>query len=315
MRPESFAYVLPVLSLYAYMVLSSIEFGASIFRMWPKLLRRHDAVGAYLNPVWEATNVFLVYFIICMMTFFPKASGRFGTDLLWVVFPALAFFGLRVIGMLLIYYGDVRSRAADLILFLGSFLSPVTFSLTLVYALTGSWRRFLFAPMTLALALTVVSTIVLVSTAFFRWYGAERTNVRLTRLMFRSFFAAVASFSAFYVLASMELPRLFQTVDRPLWLLCGMTLSCALVTYAADGGKPSYAPAGACLLVATFFLPLASWQLPWLIYPVFTVENAFTDPASFAFMAVASVCGLVLVVPAFILLLKMFVFDKAAKSR
>ena len=126
---ETLAYALPILSLYVYMVLSSVEFGASIFRLWPKLLRRPEVVSTYLNPIWEATNVFLVYFVICLMTFFPKASGRLGTDLLWVVFPALAFFSLRVIGMLLIYYGEIRSRIADGLLFAGSFLTPMTFSL------------------------------------------------------------------------------------------------------------------------------------------------------------------------------------------
>ena len=39
-------------------------------------------IQRYLSPVWEVTNVFLVFFFVGIVGFFPKTAYYYGTTLL-----------------------------------------------------------------------------------------------------------------------------------------------------------------------------------------------------------------------------------------
>src|SRR5699024_11387597 len=52
-------------------------------------------IGRYLNPVWEVTNVFFVFFFVGMVGFFPDTAKYFGTVLLLPASIALILLTIR----------------------------------------------------------------------------------------------------------------------------------------------------------------------------------------------------------------------------
>lgn len=55
------------LFLYGYLIVASIDFGAGFFAYYAKITKQdhiiNQIISRYLSPVWEVTNVFLVFFL------------------------------------------------------------------------------------------------------------------------------------------------------------------------------------------------------------------------------------------------------------
>ena len=53
--------------LFCYIIIASIDFGAGFFALHSKMTGNEKKVNhlihRYLNPVWEVTNVFFVFFL------------------------------------------------------------------------------------------------------------------------------------------------------------------------------------------------------------------------------------------------------------
>lgn len=54
--------------LFCYIIIASIDFGAGFFALHSKMLGKEKKINhlihKYLNPVWEVTNVFFVFFFV-----------------------------------------------------------------------------------------------------------------------------------------------------------------------------------------------------------------------------------------------------------
>lgn len=61
------------LFLFGYIIVASIDFGAGFFSMHAKLFGESKKINGliqrYLNPVWEVTNVFFVFFFVGIVGF------------------------------------------------------------------------------------------------------------------------------------------------------------------------------------------------------------------------------------------------------
>jgi cytochrome d ubiquinol oxidase subunit II len=72
--------------LYGYIIVASIDFGAGFFSYYSYLTKTEHVVSKiidrYLSPVWEVTNVFLIFFIVGIVGFFPDTAYYYGTALL-----------------------------------------------------------------------------------------------------------------------------------------------------------------------------------------------------------------------------------------
>ena len=85
--------------LFGYVIIASIDFGAGFFNAY-SLFRNKDHVLAsiikrYLSPVWEVTNVFLVFFFVGIVGFFPQTAFYYGTLLLVPVSISLVLLAIR----------------------------------------------------------------------------------------------------------------------------------------------------------------------------------------------------------------------------
>ncbi|UZM99114.1 cytochrome d ubiquinol oxidase subunit II [Lysinibacillus sp. MHQ-1] len=61
--------------LFGYVIVASIDFGAGFFNAYSLLIGKNhiltNIIKRYLSPVWEVTNVFLVFFFVGIVGFFP----------------------------------------------------------------------------------------------------------------------------------------------------------------------------------------------------------------------------------------------------
>ena len=323
---EYLAIFIPVISLFIYAALFLIECGASVFMVWPKLLEGGaDVVRAQVTPIWEATNVFLVFAIISLIALFPGAMPAWGNALIIPLFLFLAVVGIRVLGMLYLFYKKGESRAMKAVLLVANLLAPavlvggvIPFFLIGVLPYNAStWG------LTIAIGLIDIAAAVLFGALFFNYVLAKRSrsaaaspstpttpekHVPLRMLIL----ASLGCLLLFYILAELFLrtaaPHVFS------WHIFIATAIAGIIIFIAFVYMPSSKKIvamiqlllGALLFGVAYFTTVAA-QLPYIIYPSFTIFNSFTDPQSATILLGICAAGLIIVIPSFALLYALFI--------
>lgn len=121
--------------LFGYIILGAIDFGAGFFILYAKLTHQEnelrDVIKRYLNPVWEVTNVFLVFFFVGIVGFFPDTAYYFGTTLLIPVSVALLLLTIRGSFYAFETYGKDSKLAWVALYGISGLLIPASFSTVL----------------------------------------------------------------------------------------------------------------------------------------------------------------------------------------
>src|SRR5215475_2491883 len=85
--------------LFGYIIVASIDFGAGFFNAFSTVTGKQHiltkVIQRYLSPVWEVTNVFLVFFFVGIVGFFPKTAFYFGSTLLVPASIAIVLLAIR----------------------------------------------------------------------------------------------------------------------------------------------------------------------------------------------------------------------------
>lgn len=81
--------------LFGYIIVASIDFGAGFFNAYSTYRGTQQILTAviqrYLSPVWEVTNVFLVFFSLELLVFF-QVPPIIMEPLYWSLSALLLFF-------------------------------------------------------------------------------------------------------------------------------------------------------------------------------------------------------------------------------
>jgi cytochrome d ubiquinol oxidase subunit II len=304
---ETIALVIPSFSLFIYIILSSIEFGSSFFTLFPKLIQSKNTINEYLNPVWETTNVFLVFALTSLFACFPGATARWGTDLFTITFITLAIFGVRVICILFRQYAQIKSRTIDIVYFLTSYLIPILFSLILLYFFTGSWLSHIKSPLYWWLALTTITCIFTMSSAFFRAY---KRNELLTQTVRASGTLFLFASTIFLVKISFDLPYLFTYNHIETWIASLMILWIFGILITETHKAYVWVFSFFCLFIGTLFWGLFIAHLPYIVYPSTTITSSITNISSLSLIEGSFIVGMLILLPALFLLYKLFLFNK-----
>jgi len=118
-----------------YGVASAIECGIVL-----KMLTRDKASRKLFTPIWEITNVFLVFGITSLVMLFNNALTKLSHDLLASLGVGLVAMLARACLILFIFYiktGDKLSSWLVWLLALGTFVVPASFASAGIYLLTG----------------------------------------------------------------------------------------------------------------------------------------------------------------------------------
>lgn len=308
---EAAAFTIIWVSLALYALLAGADFGVGVWVLISYLTRRgeriREAALGYFGPVWEVNTLFLVFFMVGLISAFPRAIGLLGHALIGLVLAALVMFVFRSGAYAWMHHGPPRGRRAATIVF---GVSSVLAGLGLGYAaaapasgviegndLPASFYTSSVALAALPLTLTASAHLSAIAVAAY-----ADVRERLATDWFRAAAlvsgALVLPFAAVFTLAiRSDVPHTADRLEGPLAIpMVAGAVAIAFGTLAL--WRRAYTRA-ALLTFGGYFAGLiggAFAQYPYLVYPELTVEEAAAPGSTLsAYLVVTAVGGPLLI--------------------
>lgn len=315
--------------LYGYLILGSIDFGSGFYwayaayRPLGKGLRA--LIARFLNPVWEVTNVFLVFFFVGIVGFFPEVAYYYGSGLLVPLSISIILLAIRgAFYAFFAYSGEEKRYLLGLHGLAGLFV-PASLTTVLIaseggillveddHVLFSGWTLFTspFAWSVVALALV---SVLLIAAVFLSAYAHVADNAE-AEAVFRRYSLTLyppAVIIALWVIWMMRREHRwhYEQLLGVGWLLL-ISLIMAVVAYALIYRR-SYTASFVMLAIqyGLAFYAYGYAHLPYVLYPYLTIQKAFVNEAMAQALVIGFMLGLVILVPSFMVLMKLFVFNR-----
>ena len=316
--------------LFGYVMVGSIDFGAGFFNAYSLITgKRHilsNIIQRYLSPVWEVTNVFLVFFFVGIIGFFPKTAFYYGTSLLVPVGIALILLGIRGSYYAFETYGSRGHKGYSFMYGLSGLLLPASLSIVLTISEGGfvdmingspslNYDALFTSPLTWSIVALSLTSVLYISAVFLTWYANKAGDQKATELMRK--YALIWSFPTIITAGGIMVELRSHNVEHynnmlDIWWAFGLSLLMFLGTVWLLWKKKQYGLAFG-LLAGQFFIAFFAYgysHLPYLLYPYLSIHDSFTNEAMAISLIIAFVLGLALLIPSLYLLLKLFLFNK-----
>lgn len=315
--------------LYGYLIVASIDFGAGFFAYYGRVIGMESIIGPvisrYLSPVWEVTNVFLVFFFVGIVGFFPETAHYYGTSLLIPgsialvllsirgSFYAFANYGAGKSGFYLLAYGATgllipASLSTVFTISEGGFLDVRGSSVTLLM------EELFFSSYSWAVVLLAMSSVLFISSTFLTYYASRAEDKRaFEQMRFFSLWGGIPTLiSSLFVFIALRNHNL-EHFDRALrvWWLFGLSLVAFALAVWLIWQKKSLGLAFVMVMLqfAFAFFGYGQSHLPYLLYPDLTIYGGVTNETMGRALVVAFLAGFALLVPSIVLLLRLFLFN------
>ncbi|MDN4072883.1 cytochrome d ubiquinol oxidase subunit II [Fictibacillus terranigra] len=316
--------------LFGYIILGAIDFGAGFFNAYSTFTDKQHIltkiIERYLSPVWEVTNVFLVFFFVGIVGFFPQTAYYYGTTLLVPGSIAIVLLAIRGSYYAFTHYGGLNHKRYSFMYGLTGLFIPASLSIALTiseggFVKIGSsgpqleyWALFT-SPLTWSIVVLSLTSVLYISSVFLTWYAHEAKDDRATNLLrkYALIWAAPAILTALGIIIELRTHNAehFQRL-LDLWWLFGLSFTLFVGTVYLIWKGQAYGVAVA-LMVGQFFLAFFGYGVshyPYLLSPYLTIYDSFTNAAMAIALIIAFVAGLALLIPSLYLLLKLFLFNK-----
>lgn len=316
--------------LFGYVIVASIDFGAGFFNAYSLLTGRahvlSDIIQRYLSPVWEVTNVFLVFFFVGIVGFFPQSAFYYGTILLVPVSIALILLAIRGSYYAFESYGSRGHKGYAFAYGISGLLIPASLSIVFTISEGGFveiingqpvldyWKLFI-SPLTWSIVLLSIAAVLYISAVFLTWYAWKARDLQAFELMrkYALFWAPPLIFLALFIIIQMEHhnPDRFNNMVA-IWPMFGISGILFLLTVWLISKKRSLG-LSVGLLILQFLFAFFAYGIshyPYLLYPYLTIHEGFTNQEMAIALVIAFILGLCLLIPSLYLLLRLFLFDK-----
>ncbi|KOS71465.1 cytochrome D ubiquinol oxidase subunit II [Lysinibacillus contaminans] len=316
--------------LFGYVIVASIDFGAGFFNAYSVLVGKNhiltNIIQRYLSPVWEVTNVFLVFFFVGIVGFFPQTAFYYGTILLVPVSISLVLLAIRGSYYAFESYGSRGHVGYTLTYGVSGLLIPASFSV--VFAIAGGgfvdmvngqpvldyWALYT-SPYAWSIVVLSIAAVLFISAVFLTWYAHKANDEEATNLMrkYALIWGLPLMISALGIMYEMKgiNPESYANMVK-LWWIFGISAVLFVLTMVLLWMKKNYGLA-VVLLIAQFgfaFYAYGLAQYPYLLYPYLTIYDSFTSKQMAIALIVVFILGLCLLIPSLYLLLKLFLFNK-----
>lgn len=315
--------------LYGYLIVASIDFGAGFFSYYSMLTHKEHiinrVINRYLSPVWEVTNVFLIFFIVGIIGFFPDTAYYYGTALLIPGSIALILLTIRGSFYAFANYGIRKSRLYMFLYGMTGLFIPAALSTGLTISEGGFITeeggtvvfhadRLLFSPYSWTVVFLALVSILFISASFLTYYAEKAQDIDAREQLRRYALAwsaptILASFLVFWGL-SMHNPQHFAKAIDYGWMF-GASLLCFLVAVYFIWKRRYYGTAFIFVMFqfAFAFFGYGVSHMPYLLYPYISITEAVTHESTGWALIIAFIAGLLLLVPSLLLLLWLFLFN------
>ncbi len=316
--------------LFGYIIVASIDFGAGFFNAYSTyrgtqhILTR--VIQRYLSPVWEVTNVFLVFFFVGIVGFFPQTAYYYGTTLLVPVSIAIVLLAIRGSYYAFTTYGNLKHKRYVYLYGVTGLFIPASLSIVLTISEGGfitientgpvlHYLTLFTSPLTWSIVLLSITAVLYISAVFLTWYSHKAQDQSATSLM-RTYalvwaFPLIVTATGIIVELRTHNPEHFSRM-MDLWWMFVLSFLLFLGTFYCVWQKKSYGLA-LVLLVGQFLIAFSAYGIshyPFLLYPYLSIYDGFTNKAMAISLVIAFIAGLGLLLPSIYMLLKLFLFNK-----
>jgi len=318
------------LFLFGYVMVASIDFGAGFFNAYSTFRGKQHIltkiIQRYLSPVWEVTNVFLVFFFVGIVGFFPRTAYYYGTTLLVPVSLAIILLAIRGAYYAFTTYGGLKSKKYIYLYGLTGLIIPASLSIVLTISEGGfvtmnefgpllQYKTLFKSPLTWSIVFLSLTAVLYISSVFLTWYSHKAKDESATNLMrtYALSWAAPLILTASGIIVEMRShnPDHYERL-LDLWWMFGLSF----VLFAGTVYlifKRKFFGVALGLLLGQFSLAFFAYGIshfPYLLYPFLTIYDGFTNKAMAIALIIAFIAGLALLIPSLILLLRLFLFNK-----
>lgn len=315
--------------LYGYLIVASIDFGAGFFSYYSMITGRkhlvHGIIERYLSPVWEVTNVFLIFFMVGIVGFFPDTAYYLGTALLLPGSIAIVLLAIRGSYYAFSTYG-AKDNSIYLLLYGASGLFiPAALSIVLTLSEGGFiqeqdgqvnllYGKLFTSPYAWSVVVLSLVSILFISAAFLTYYANKAKDTQAMEVL-RGF---AIGWSAPTILASLLVffaiyrhnPWHFDNMLHYAWMFV-LSLVCFLIaTYLI--WKRRRLGLSFILVMLQFFFAFFGYgaaHLPYILYPIVSIHESVTSPEMGIALIIAFIAGLLLLIPSLYLLMRLFLFN------
>ncbi|WP_394219762.1 cytochrome d ubiquinol oxidase subunit II [Halobacillus trueperi] len=321
--------------LFVYSILGSLDFGAGF---WGMIYGKNEEKSAsqianrFLSPTWEVTNVFLVIFVVSVVTFFPFATTLLSNVLLVPVGLGVLLLTIRTTFMVFQHHAD---RYKDLLRLTSGFtglIIPALLVSILPITLGGfvslendyprlQYGELLTHPTLYMHILFGLSTELFISAIFLMDYAkeAEDWNAYDTFRKHSLWLGPVSIAIAMLTIGTFpeEASWIVDNIQEH-WVAFGLSLLCFIIGYAflfikKKDGRRGLARAAVIMVGLQYAIAIYAYgaaHLPYLIYPDITITDGFTNPDTFYQMLIVYAVGFGILIPAFFLFWRLFLKDR-----
>ncbi|EGQ3118782.1 cytochrome d ubiquinol oxidase subunit II [Staphylococcus pseudintermedius] len=318
--------------LFGYIIVASIDFGAGFFSLHAKLFGQsheiNDLIQRYLNPVWEVTNVFFVFFFVGIVGFFPDTAYYYGTVLLIPGSIALILLSIRGAFYAFENYGQDSKLSWLMLYAVSGLLIPASLSTALTISEGGyitesssgnvdlNWTELLLSPFGWAVVLLAIVSVLYISSGFLTFYAHRAKDTSAYQLMRKWFlmWGAPMIMMSLFVFLSLRIQNeahFMSAVFDYGWLFI-----ISFIAFAIAGVltllKKAHGIAFIFVIIqmGTAFFGYGLSKLPYILYPYVHIDDAVTNDSMALVLSIAFIGGLLLLLPSLFFILKLFVFDK-----
>ncbi|MBY7142096.1 cytochrome d ubiquinol oxidase subunit II [Virgibacillus sp. NKC19-3] len=315
--------------LYGYLIVASVDFGAGFFAYYAKITKKdhiiNQLISRYLSPVWEVTNVFFVFFFVGVVGFFPDTAYYYGSALLVPASIAIILLAIRGSFYAFENYGSKQSNIYMFLYGATGLFIPASLSVALAISEGGfivedggavslQYLELFTSPLAWSIVgLAIVSVLFISSTflTFYASYANDKPALKLVRnyALFWSTPTIIAGLTTFIFL-SQHNERHFQNM-MDLWWMLGLSVGFFMIAMWLLYQGKRYGLAFISVMLQFFFAFFAYGigHYPYILDPFITVSDGATHPSMGIALIVAFIGGLLLLIPALILLMRLFLFD------
>lgn len=316
--------------LFGYILIGAIDFGAGFFNAYSLLTGRKriltNIIQRYLSPVWEVTNVFLVFFFVGIIGFFPKTAFYYGTTLLVPVSIGVILLAIRGSYYAFETYGARGHKGYSFMYGVAGLLIPASLSIVLTISEGGFvemvdgnpvldyWVLFT-SPLTWAIVVLSIVATLYISAVFLTWYAYKAGDVEATKLLrkYALIWALPTMITAGGIIVELRNhnPEHYSNIQN-FWPIFLVSFLMFVGTVWLLWKRRKYGLAF-LLLIGQFAFAFYGYGVshyPYLLYPYLTIYDSFTNPAMAISLIVVFIMGLGLLIPSLYLLIRLFLFDK-----
>lgn len=321
--------------LFGYVIVASIDFGAGFFNAYNLLTDKDhiltNIIKRYLSPVWEITNVFLVFFFVGIVGFFPQTAYYYGTVLLVPASIALILLTIRGSYYAFESYSGLRGHKGYAVAYgVAGLFIPASLSVVLTISEGGfvkmidigpqlDYGALITSPLAWAIVVLSITAVLYISSVFLTWYAEKAGDISAKKLMrkYALIWSVPLIISAMGIIVELRVLDNwhFENMLKMSWLFILSGILFLITTWFIwKDRKYGLAVIVMILQFATAFFAYGISHYPYLLYPYLTIHDSFTNEAMAIAIVVAFILGLCLLIPSMYLVFKLFIFNKGYLS-